>query len=183
MFLQRLGFTCCVHDTSLFTRYSAHGTVIPLAYVDDIIITGSTAALIQDVTRAMYTTFKIKDLGPLLYFLGMEVSWTGSGLLLHQSKYAQDLLQKDGLEKRTRQPTPMAISSSTNGADTPFADITHFRSLIEALQYLAITRLDIQVSVNRDAQRKHIPIYHKKIHAFHTLNKSLEIHLPQIVEQ
>ena len=26
-------------------------------------------------------------------------------------------------------------------------------------------------------------IYHKEIHAFHTLNKSLEIHLPQIVEQ
>ena len=26
-------------------------------------------------------------------------------------------------------------------------------------------------------------IYHNEIHAFHTLNKSLEIHLPQIVEQ
>uniref|UniRef100_A0A3Q7GR84 Reverse transcriptase Ty1/copia-type domain-containing protein n=1 Tax=Solanum lycopersicum TaxID=4081 RepID=A0A3Q7GR84_SOLLC len=38
----------------------------------------------------------------------------------------------------------MAVSSSTNGADTPFADITHFRSLIGALQYLAITRPDIQ---------------------------------------
>ena len=82
-FLQRLGFTCCVHDTSLFTRHSAHGTVILLVYVDDIIITGSTAALIQDVTRAMHTTFKMKDLGPLHYFLGMEVSRTGSGLFLH----------------------------------------------------------------------------------------------------
>uniref|UniRef100_UPI0033982526 reverse transcriptase domain-containing protein n=1 Tax=Acinetobacter baumannii TaxID=470 RepID=UPI0033982526 len=61
---------------------SAHGTIILLVYVDDIIITGSTAALIQDVTRAMYTTFKMKDLGPLHYFLGMEVSRTGSDLFL-----------------------------------------------------------------------------------------------------
>uniref|UniRef100_A0A3Q7I496 Mitochondrial protein n=1 Tax=Solanum lycopersicum TaxID=4081 RepID=A0A3Q7I496_SOLLC len=30
----------------------------------------------------------------------------------------------------------MAVSSSTNGVDTPFADITHFRSLIGALQYI-----------------------------------------------
>ena len=119
---------CCVHDTSLCTQHSAHGTVILLVYVDDIIITGSTAALIQDVTRA--TTFKMKDLGPLHYFLGMEVSRTGSDLFLHQSKYGRDLLQKAGLEKCTSQPTPMAVSSSMNGADTPFADITHFRSLI-----------------------------------------------------
>uniref|UniRef100_A0A3Q7JAQ1 Mitochondrial protein n=1 Tax=Solanum lycopersicum TaxID=4081 RepID=A0A3Q7JAQ1_SOLLC len=38
----------------------------------------------------------------------------------------------------------MAVSSSTNGAATPFADITHFRSLIGDLQYLAITRPVIQ---------------------------------------
>ena len=81
----------------------------------------------------MHTTFKMKDLGPLHYFLGKEVSRTGSGLFLHQSKYARDLLQKAGLEKCTSQPTPMAVSSSTNGVDTPFADITHFRSLIGAL--------------------------------------------------
>uniref|UniRef100_A0A3Q7HYE7 Uncharacterized protein n=1 Tax=Solanum lycopersicum TaxID=4081 RepID=A0A3Q7HYE7_SOLLC len=40
---------------------------------------------------------------------------------------------KAGLEKCTSQPTPMAVSSSMNGADTPFAYITHFRSLIGAL--------------------------------------------------
>uniref|UniRef100_A0A3Q7IHC3 Reverse transcriptase Ty1/copia-type domain-containing protein n=1 Tax=Solanum lycopersicum TaxID=4081 RepID=A0A3Q7IHC3_SOLLC len=38
----------------------------------------------------------------------------------------------------------MTVSSSTNGADTPFADITHFPNLIGALQYLAITHPDIQ---------------------------------------
>ncbi|XP_069155730.1 uncharacterized mitochondrial protein AtMg00810-like [Solanum lycopersicum] len=90
----------------------------------------------------------------------MEVSRTGSGLFLNQSKYARDLLQKAGLKKCTIQPTPMAVSSSTNGANTSFADITHFCSLIRALQYLAITRTDIQFAVNRVAQRMHQPSEH-----------------------
>ncbi|XP_069143335.1 uncharacterized mitochondrial protein AtMg00810-like [Solanum lycopersicum] len=99
----------------------------------------------------------------------MEVSRTGSGLFLHQSKYARDLLEKPGLEKCTSQPTPMAVSSSPNGADTPFADITHFRSLIGALQYLTITRPDIQFAVNRVAQRMHQPSEHD----YHCLKRVL----------
>ena len=54
----------------------------------------------------------------------------------------------------------MAVSLSTNGDDTPFADITHFRSLIGALQYLAITRPDIQFAVNRVSQCMHQPSEH-----------------------
>uniref|UniRef100_A0A3Q7I4E0 Reverse transcriptase Ty1/copia-type domain-containing protein n=1 Tax=Solanum lycopersicum TaxID=4081 RepID=A0A3Q7I4E0_SOLLC len=63
----------------------------------------------------------------------------------------------------------MAISSSTNGADTPFADITHFRSLIGALQYLAITCPDIQFAVNRVAQGMHQPSEHD----YHCLKRIL----------
>uniref|UniRef100_A0A3Q7IKI7 U-box domain-containing protein n=1 Tax=Solanum lycopersicum TaxID=4081 RepID=A0A3Q7IKI7_SOLLC len=63
----------------------------------------------------------------------------------------------------------MAVSSSTNRADTPFADITHFRSLIGALQYLAITRPDIQFAVNRVAQHMHQPSEHD----YHCLKRIL----------
>uniref|UniRef100_A0A3Q7IVX5 Reverse transcriptase Ty1/copia-type domain-containing protein n=1 Tax=Solanum lycopersicum TaxID=4081 RepID=A0A3Q7IVX5_SOLLC len=63
----------------------------------------------------------------------------------------------------------MAVSSSTNGTDTPSADITHFRSLIGALHYLAITRPDIQFAVNRVAQRMHQPSEHD----YHCLKRIL----------
>ena len=76
----------------------------------------------------------------------------------------------------------MAVSSSTNVADTPFADITHFRSLIGALKYLAITCPDIQFAVNRVAQRMHQPSEHdnhclKRIlrYIFGTLGRGLLI--------
>ena len=51
----------------------------------------------------------------------------------------------------------------------PLLDITHFRSLIGALQYLAITRPDIQFAVNRVAQRMHQPSKHD----YHCLKRIL----------
>ena len=63
----------------------------------------------------------------------------------------------------------MAVSLSTNGDDTPFADITHFRSLIGDLQYLAIIRPDIQFAVNRVGQRMH----QLSEHDYHCLKRIL----------
>uniref|UniRef100_A0A3Q7IFZ7 Reverse transcriptase Ty1/copia-type domain-containing protein n=1 Tax=Solanum lycopersicum TaxID=4081 RepID=A0A3Q7IFZ7_SOLLC len=102
--------------------------------------------------------------------------------LLQKLSLLLSLKLKAGLEKCTSQPTPMAVSLSTNGADTPFADITHFRSLIGALQYLAITQTDIQFAVNRVGQRMHQPSEHdyyclKRIlrYIFGTLGRGLLI--------
>lgn len=43
------------------------------------------------------TKFKIKDLGSLKYFLGMEVGSTKTGIQLCQHKYALDILSEIGL--------------------------------------------------------------------------------------
>uniref|UniRef100_A0A3Q7I1U2 Reverse transcriptase Ty1/copia-type domain-containing protein n=1 Tax=Solanum lycopersicum TaxID=4081 RepID=A0A3Q7I1U2_SOLLC len=51
----------------------------------------------------------------------------------------------------------------------PIYDITHFRSLIGALQYLAITHPDIQFAINRVAQRMHQPSEHN----YHCLKRIL----------
>jgi hypothetical protein len=37
--------------------------------------------------------FALKDLGPLHFFLGIQVTQAADGLHLSQEKYAQDLLQ------------------------------------------------------------------------------------------
>lgn len=64
-----------------------------LVYVDDILITGSSANEIRSLVTQLTATFSLKDLGDLNYFLGIEVLKNSSGLHLSQSKYISDLQQ------------------------------------------------------------------------------------------
>ncbi|MFV0960754.1 reverse transcriptase domain-containing protein, partial [Klebsiella pneumoniae] len=90
MEIQRHGFTKNVLDHSLFMYKDDSGTTWVLIYVDDIIITGSDEAHITLVKSLLMTKFKMKDLGPLRYFLGVEVDRQHEALILSQHKYTLD---------------------------------------------------------------------------------------------
>lgn len=50
-----------------------------LVYVGDMLITGDNLKLIQDTKTAFQETFKMKDLGELKYFLGIEFARSEKG--------------------------------------------------------------------------------------------------------
>ena len=76
------GFSGSSFDTTLFLRRSDHGITILLLYVHDIIITGDDMQGIQDLNHFLCYQFEMKDLGPLNYFLGLEVSSFADGYYL-----------------------------------------------------------------------------------------------------
>ena len=51
--------------------------------------------------------FEIKDLGPLKYFLGMEIARSKKGIVVSQWKYVLDLLQATGMQGCKPSDTPM----------------------------------------------------------------------------
>lgn len=57
-----------------------------------MIISGNDAAGTKDLKCHLTQTFKMKDLGPLTYFLGLEISRSKCGMCIHQRKYVEDLL-------------------------------------------------------------------------------------------
>ena len=89
-------FTQSQYDSFLFFHTSASGIVLLLVYVDDIIITGIDCALITKLQRLLHTTFHMKDLGQLTYFLGLEVHHRANGIFVNQHKYIQDLITLAG---------------------------------------------------------------------------------------
>jgi hypothetical protein len=78
----------------MFIYKSAHLTMYVLANVDDLIIVSSSDATTTHLLQQLDSEFVIKDLGPLHYFLRIEVQTTHAGLILSQRKYISDLLQK-----------------------------------------------------------------------------------------
>ena len=76
------GFLGSSFDTTLFLRRSGHGITILLLYVDNMIMTSDDMQGIQDLKHFLGRQFEMKDLGPLNYFLGLEVSSSADGYYL-----------------------------------------------------------------------------------------------------
>ena len=94
-------------------------------------------------------TFLMSDLGPLRYFLGLEVTSTSDDIFLSQEKYTQDLLSRAALTDHRTVDTPMEIGVHLRPTDgVPLADPTRYRQLVGSLVYLGITRPDISHSVH-----------------------------------
>jgi hypothetical protein len=103
---------------------------------------------------ATFLVVALKYLGDLHFFLGIEVKRINNGLLLTQEKYATEpeLLAKVGMTQCTTCPTPMSSTeklSLIDGNPLGSNDVTTYRSIVGALQYLTLTRLDLSYSVNK----------------------------------
>jgi hypothetical protein len=73
------GFKPSDHDPALFVHISPRGRTL-LLYVYDMIITGDDSQFIDCVKKRLSDTILMSDLGPLCYFLGLEVSSMPDGI-------------------------------------------------------------------------------------------------------
>jgi hypothetical protein len=83
--LVKLGFITSKGDTSLFMYNKGAITIFLLIYVDGIVVVSSSnranravEALVADLRQ----DFALKDLGPLHYFLGIEVKEDKDGIVM-----------------------------------------------------------------------------------------------------
>jgi hypothetical protein len=152
------GFSPNAHDPALFVHTSSHGRTLLLLYVDDMIITGDDPEYIAFVKARLHDQFLMTDLGPLRYFLGIEVSSTSDGLSISQEKYIQDLLAHAALGDERTVETPMGLDVKLRPTDgDPLPDPTHYRHLIGSLVYLVVTHLDISYPVHILSQFVFVP--------------------------
>ncbi len=95
----------------------------------------------------------MKDLGPLKYFLGVEVARSPEGIVLNQRKYILDIILKVGLLGAKPASIPIEQNHKLALATGSFLnDPKPYRRLVGRLIYLCFTRPKLAYSVHISSQ-------------------------------
>lgn len=149
-FLLGLGFQRSRADETLYFK---NGIWI-LVYVDDLFIAGELSK-IKEVKEQLSLQFKMKDLGRLSLFLGMQLVQRDNYLFLTQRHYLRRILEKYNMDDCNAVTTPVpagaklvALQVDKDGNAVGIKDHDAYRTLVGSLLYASThTRPDIAWAV------------------------------------
>ena len=153
--ISQLDFQSSPYDPCFYVRYRDDSMIIIALYVDDILLASSSRDMLDELKAEFSKRFEMKDCGRVRVCLGLEIARnTSKGLLhLNQSRYAEKVLERFGMENASPVVTPMQAQISVADTETEPIDSTLYRRAIGSLMYLAVgTRPDIAFAVGRLAQ-------------------------------
>ncbi|RDX63914.1 hypothetical protein CR513_57595, partial [Mucuna pruriens] len=120
-------FTQIQYDPSLFFQRTLKGIMV-LVYVDDIVMTSSDQNAFSKLKQILHSTFHMKQLGNLPYFLGLELA---------------------GLTNSTPIDTSLEVNVKYRREEGEILDYsTIYCKQLDNLIYVTITRLDISIVVH-----------------------------------
>jgi len=137
-------------DPCVYIKDSGARRLLIAVYVDDIIVASQDASKVEEFGRYLSSIFRVTDLGPIKYCLGMEFTQRSDEITISQSGYIGDILERFGMTDSKSVSTPLdpgtILEASAEDPDSPVAQLP-YRELVGALMYLA-TRPDIAYSVS-----------------------------------
>jgi len=152
------GFVRSYADYSLFVYRKGTVFLAVLVYVDDIVLTSNDTQACKDFKTYLHACLSIKDLGPLKYFLGIEVARDPQGMFLCQRKYALEIVHECGLLGAKPADFPIEENHKLALAHRSLLkDATQYHKLVGKLIYLTLTRPDPVYVVHILSQFMHAP--------------------------
>ncbi|WVZ21733.1 hypothetical protein V8G54_000277 [Vigna mungo] len=157
--LIKLGFRKCTVEHDIYVRFSGQReTLLVYLYVDDLLITGSSVAEIEEFKTKMKNEFEMTELGSLSYFLGLEFVQTNSGILMHQKRYVLSTLERFNLSNCNCTTIPVIANLKlTSQQEETKVDATLYKQIVGTLRYICNTRPDISYGVGLISRFMHDP--------------------------
>jgi hypothetical protein len=160
--LVSVGLNRAESDYGIFYKRSGDDMVVIAIHVDDCVLAASSRAVLDEYKAKIGARFKLTDLGPIHWLLGIKVvrNLEARTLSLSQQSYIESILRRYNFEdlKPSNVPMDPSILYSKDQCPTSPADIAHmkkvpYREAIGSLMYAAIgTRPDIAFATSILAQ-------------------------------
>jgi hypothetical protein len=127
-YLLSQNFVRCKSNLNVYMLRMIDSLLLLVLYVDDLLITGCSTSTIVAVNRILHDKFLMMNMGPIHFFLGLEIIQDASCIKLSQAKYARDILEIFYMTYCKPSLTPFLSGVKIeDGGETPLVDKTLYR--------------------------------------------------------
>jgi len=130
---------------TLFVKREGNAYIVNF-YVDDLIFTSNSKNMFEEFKNSIKRKFRMIDSGCMHYFLGVEVTQNPSGIFVCQQKYANEVLEKFGLQNVKNPIVPRyKLTKDVGGLKV---DATIYKQMVGSRMYLTATRPNLMYVVS-----------------------------------
>jgi hypothetical protein len=150
--LKQMGFTQCKGDPSVYVN--PDGVVI-IIYVDDLALFADEKAKIDAAKQQLMDAYKLRDLGRLQTFVGIQILRLPGKVFIHQRDYTNSILERFGFNGMRSVRVPMDDKSvlAPRQDTCPAADLKLFQEMNGSIGWLVTqTRPDMAYTHSKLAQ-------------------------------
>ncbi|CAM9355323.1 unnamed protein product, partial [Heterosigma akashiwo] len=139
--LLSLGFQRSGHESCLYIRREGGRELMVAVYIDDLVVSGSSPALVSDFKQSLASKYDLTDQGELTQILGIKVvrDKRGKCFYLSQTSFIKDALSKFGLDYLPACATPMDHTVDLTpipGFKAELSDANMYRSMVGTLAWV-----------------------------------------------
>ena len=89
-------------------------------YVDDIIFGSTNLSITVEFRKLMETKFDMSSMGPIIFFLGLNIRQGPKGIFINQEAYTKTLFAKFGMMGDSKVKVPMAFGTKLTDGFSSF---------------------------------------------------------------
>ena len=132
------GFVQSLADPCVYVKGTETGRIITIVWVGDIIISGSNTAVLKGVKESLMKRFKMKDLGVLSWFLGIQFRCERDCIEMNQNQYVERILSKFKMSdcKPKAVPCELGANKACEAIGSEFENANLYREIVGSLIYL-----------------------------------------------
>ena len=151
-FLLSFGFAISSFDPCVLVHSS--GNLFLAVYVDDISLFGDESEIMDQTISLLKTEFRVNDMGPLHWLLGIQIEYSQAGITLSQTAFIDKILNRFSMQDCNPVATPIDVNHRLMAAtDDIRVDATSYQQIIGSFMYLVTgTRPDLAYTITHLSQ-------------------------------